>query len=202
MEREWEHVGFGAFIVCYGNDVEDGQTRMLIMKRGACFKEKGKDGYGVPGGHIDLDKGYEQPADAAARELGEEVIDDQGQAVLGVVAPERLQLIDCGVDYLVGRPGTLHAGCGWAGFRCELTNDEIAKLKAYEKRMHGDAAYLERVREASNQELGNIHLVTPAEVVKNIETGIYDFSYAHEQKWALQVAKDLLAVKVKLHATG
>jgi hypothetical protein len=181
----------GAFVVCHGADAGTGDPLILVIRRGSCFKPVGKDGYGMPGGHIDLEDRRETPAEAAARELGEEVINEDGRPLLGAVDPDRLIMTGAGVDYADGTPGTRHAGGAWFGFTCELTAREMKILTAFEARMKADEDFAARVREKSNQELGGVYLFAPDALLRALDAGELPFTYAHEALGARRLAEEL-----------
>lgn len=187
---EWPHVSTGAFGIYYGVDKEMNETVILTLKRGRYFKDEGKDGQGVPGGYANL-ADHEQPRAASLREFAEEISDHEGKPVVPGIQESRLVLLDTGIDYKNGRPGTLYAGCAWTAYSCELNTDEIAKLKIFQARMDEDENYRRAVQQHSNEELDYIDLSTPEILIHKINSGEFQFTYDHEKDMVLKVAESL-----------
>ena len=201
-KTEYEHLYSGAFCVCHGFDAAIQQPVVLILERGAHFKGTNTEGFGTPGGYIDVATRTEQPRQGAVRELAEEIIHPDGSSVLGPVDPARLRLVDSGIDYSGGKIGGLHAGTVWHGFSCELTADEMLKLKAYAAKMDSDPLYADAVRAKSNQELGNVFLFPAKEMLEKIGRNEMKFAYAHEMAVVRKVAETLSPVAAPQHKPG
>lgn len=179
----------GAFCVYYGRDEDTGETLMLITKRGKHFTGT-SEGHGTAGGFLEV-KNKEQPAEAAVRELSEEIPMPDKSPVLSGISPDRLTLIGSGVDYdyKSNEPGLI--GVVWHAHACQLTSAEMKTLKSYVTKFHNDTDFADAVRVASNQELGDIFLLPPTEVARNIQSGAMKFAYAHEGKIVQRVAQAL-----------
>lgn len=183
--NEYEYFHAGSFCVYYGQD--GAQTVVMVTERGPVLAEKG---LGTAGGYIDP-KNREQPAEAAVRELGEEIRKPDGTPVLDSMTSARLVQVASGIDYSAGKPGTQYAGNHWDGHKCELKPAEVAALKSHIAAMKADPDYAAAAREACNNETANVYLKTPAELVQGIENGHMKFAYPHEAKVVLAVAKSL-----------
>jgi hypothetical protein len=171
----------GAFCIYFSRD----ENLILLIDRG------NNEGFGVPSGYIDIANGKEQPRQGAVRELGEEVIFPDGSAVLATVTPERLTVVDSGIDYSAGIPGTKHMGNSWSGHKCELTSAEVKILKAHIAKMNADPDYADAVRKRSNGELKNVILLNPDDFQNRLQAGTITFRYPHEQTVALTVAAQM-----------
>lgn len=189
MLPKYSYLYTGAFCVYYGRDDDTGQTVMLITKRGKHFTGT-SEGYGTAGGFLEV-KNREQPAQAAVRELEEEIPMPDKSPVLSGIASDRLALVASGVDYDYkgNEPGM--AGVVWHGHACELTAAEVKTLKTYATKFHTDSDFADAVRTASNQELGDILLLSPADVAQNIQSGTMKFAYAHEGRVVERIASKL-----------
>jgi hypothetical protein len=186
---EYDYFYNGSFCVYYGQDNK--RNAILITERGKVFKDK-SEGLGTAGGYVDA-ANHEQPAEAAVRELTEEILRPDGSPVLKSVTPDHLSLVASQIDYDAGKPGTRYAGNVWHGHKCELTSAEISALKSHIARMEGDPDYAAASREACRQETQNVFLMTPDEIIRGIENGSMKFAYPHEAKVVLAVAKPLCA---------
>jgi hypothetical protein len=191
-QSEYPYLYTGAFCVYYGRD--EGRPVVMVIERGKHFKGTKSEGYGTAGGYVDVADGKEQPADGAARELREEILKPDSTPVLDTVTPDRLQLIGTAIDYAVRKPEIGYAGNVWHGHKCELTADEMAKLKTHIKNMASDPAYAEAVREASHQEVENVLLLSPEDLSARIASGQMKFAYDHEKQMVLKVARELMPV--------
>ncbi len=149
---EYPYFYAGSFCVYYGQD--GAQNVVMVTERGKALAEKG---FGTAGGYIDP-QNREQPAEAAVRELGEEIRKPDGTPVLDSVTPARLVLVASGIDYSAGKPGTQHAGNHWDGHKCELKPAEVAALKSHIAAMKADPDYAAAAREACNNETANVYL--------------------------------------------
>lgn len=183
---EYPYFYAGSFCVYYGQD--GAQTVVMVTERGGALAEKG---FGTAGGYIDP-QNREQPAEAAVRELGEEIRKSDGTPILGSIAPARLVPVASGIDYAPGKPGTKYAGNNWHGHKCELKPVEVAALKSHIAAMKADPDYAAAAREACNNETASVYLKPPVELVRDIENGHMKFAYPHEAQVVLAVAKSLL----------
>ena len=188
QEPKYDYVFPGAFCILYGQ--ENGQTYMLVSERGLHFKGK-SEGFGTTGGYVDI-KDREQPDEGVCREIREELINGDKTPVLTTVTPDRVQIVATGIDYSVGVPGTRYVGNHWDGFKCELNEAEMKILRGYVDRMANDPDFAAAVREASNQEVANVYLLTPQQFQDKILRNEIKFAYAHEQNVALKVAQQLM----------
>lgn len=171
----------GSFCIYFSRD----ENLILLIERG------NKEGFGVPGGYIDIADGKEQPRQGAIREFCEEVIFPDGTAVISTLTADRLSIVDSGIDYSTGIPGTTHMGTSWSGHKCELTPPEMKTLKAHIAKMAEDPAYAHAVRKRSNGELENIVLTSPDDLQKNMRAATLFFRYPHERMVALAVAAQM-----------
>ncbi|HEY8191785.1 MAG TPA: NUDIX domain-containing protein [Alphaproteobacteria bacterium] len=178
---EYEYFHAGSFCVYYGQD--GAQTVVMVIERGSVFAGK-SEGFGTAGGYIDP-QNREQPAEAAVRELGEEIREPGGRPVIASVTPARLTPVASGIDYSAGKSGTKYVGNNWHGYKCELIHGEVAAMNA-------DPDYATAAREACHNEVAHVYLKTPAELVQAIESGHMKFAYPHEAHVVLAVAKSLL----------
>lgn len=185
------YVRVGTYCAYYGYDEDTQNDLIMLMERGESDKGTPREGYGVPGGHVDLETENEQPADACIRELCEEVIDDQGLPVLKTVTPDRLRILTGSINYNATRWHERQVGTSDFGFECELTSAEIKILKSHEARIASDEKYAAAMEEKSNYEIKTILMLSPADVLARIQKGM-KFAYAHEKRVVEMVAARLL----------
>lgn len=184
------YVRSGAFCVFYGWDEAAQDHVLLVIERGN-YKGTRREGYGVPGGHIDLESQSEQPKQAAIRELGEEIQTGGGQPVLTTITPDRLQIIDSGIDYKASSPGSLKVGVNWQGYRCELKAAELEIIRAHIAALQADPVYAEAARNHANNEVRNVLLIPAQAFLQSEREGRLDFTYPHELAGCLLVARSL-----------
>lgn len=162
----------GASLLCHG------QGRIAILTRG----ETGPNGeprHGIPGGYTILggDETAGETLEACAvRELGEEVLDDAGRAV---IAPDtgRLALVCSGIDYRT--PATPLA---YHSYHVALTEAECAALAAYETLLQGDPRYREAVERHSDGELRGFAFLPIAQAAV-----LPRESFTHPHEWDAMV---------------
>lgn len=171
----------GSFCVYISRD----ENLILLIERG------NNEGFGVPGGYVDIGDGTEQPREGAVRELGEEILFPDGTPVLSTVTPDRLVIVDSGIDYTAAKPAIHHMGTVWHGHQCALTVAEIQILKAHIAQMAADPDYAQAVRKRSHGELENIILITPDGLYNGLQSGTMSFRYPHEQTVAVAVAAQM-----------
>ncbi len=189
-EAAIRYVRSGAFCVFHGWDETEQDHVLLVIERGN-YKGTRREGYGVPGGHIDLESQTEQPIEAAIRELGEEIQTGDGQPVLTTITPDRLQIIDSGIDYKATSPGSVKVGVNWQGYRCELKAAELNSIKTHITTLQSDPAYAEAARDHADNEVWNVVLFPVQTFLQLQQEGRLDFTYAHELSGCLLVARSL-----------
>lgn len=153
-------VNCGAFILAYGTDETQrdpasgrmGAPVILLIERSE-KDEAGSPRIGVPGGYVDLDA-QESPAAGAVRELGEEIVNSSGEAIL-TIAPDRLEPVVAGIDYR----GNFGNAVSYTGFKVELSQQELKALRTHATRLSNDPVYASAVMEASHGEVGKIALM-------------------------------------------
>lgn len=184
------YVRSGAFCVFHGWDETAQDHVLLVIERGN-YKGTRREGYGVPGGHIDIETQSEQPKEAAIRELGEEIQTGDGQPVLTTITSDRLQIIDSGIDYKATSPGSLKVGVNWQGYRCELKTAELNIMKTHISILQSNPAYAEAARNHAHNEVRNVVLFPAQEFLRLEQDGRLDFTYPHELAGCLLVARSL-----------
>jgi 8-oxo-dGTP pyrophosphatase MutT (NUDIX family) len=189
--------GKGAFCLYYGVDPDTKENLVLLIERGEKFKGTVYEGFGAPGGYVEIGGHTEQPKEGAVREMFEEVRLPDGKPVIDKIDPHRLRNAETiptvengdGIDYRNGK--TIH----WTAYHCELKPDELKALRTHMNKMQSDPDYAAAVREASEQETKGIVLMPAAELARQIRAGAIKFAYPHEQAVALGVANGLAAAQ-------
>ena len=177
----------GSFVAAVG--LVRGQLCVLNIERGPKYTGTSKEGRGLPGGHMKIEEGKEQPKEGAARELGEEILKPNGEPVITGINPQEFKIVDTGVDYTTkGKKGLWQAGTVWHGHTVRLTATQTAQVLAHIKAMEEDAAYAEAVRAASEQEVWLVHMTPLREMVDGIDSGAVKFAYPHEAAVTKMVA--------------
>lgn len=143
----------GAFVLCYGYDRQWRDYGVLLIRRGES-DAAGNALYGAVGGYIVIDPpSGEQPRQGAVRETGEETVDDKGKPVIDLT-PERLRILDDGVDYRAAQKGGLPVH--YTAFSARLAATEITRARHHAQRMEEDAAYRAAVTAHSKGEVRNV----------------------------------------------
>jgi ADP-ribose pyrophosphatase YjhB (NUDIX family) len=174
----------GSFVICHAFDEDIGEEAVVLIERA----KKGADQqtkFGIPGGYLNLDwteassfteasEQGEQPKQAAVRELGEEVVNENGVGILDI-APDRLYHVHDGVGYrYVQQEGFPVV---YIGHAVALSQEELGKVKAHVARLGLDPEYREKVRVASNNEVANVLVMPLAEAAA---LSFSDFEHTHE----------------------
>lgn len=189
-EEKLRYVRCGAFCVYHGWDRHLQTAVLLLIERGD-YQGTRRSGYGVPGGHIDVETRTEQPREAAIRELCEEIRDRGGRPVLTTITPDRLRLMDSGIDYQAASPGSLKVGVNWQGYCCTLTEEEVDILRRHCDALNSDPAYAKAARLAARNEVHNVCLIPAAEFLTRHRDGRLDFTYDHERAGCIDCAQGL-----------
>ncbi len=178
----------GSFVICHGTDTAAGATRgeplIAIVKR-TDKGPNGEDRFGLLGGYTTLGTektGGEQPKEGAVRELKEEAIGPDNQPIISP-NPDRLKLIDSGIDYKNAKLPT-----NYNGHTLELTAIELASLKEHSRKMEQDPEYKAAVLTASGGEVADLKLLPLSEV---LAMQLESFTYSHEFKAVKKLAEQL-----------
>jgi hypothetical protein len=174
----------GSFAIAYAENPENAADPFVIIQRRS---EKGKDGaarYGALGGFTnfswrevdgvkDSSRG-ESPAEGAAREITEEMVDADGKPVIAP-APDRFltrNILAAGHDYRRNFGDV----CTYTGYALPLTPEEVKAIDAHIERTQ-DAAYAKAATEASHGEVDGILKLKLSEV---LVLGKEQFFHPHE----------------------
>lgn len=190
-EEDYPMAGVGSCVVLYGRTLAQSEPHIALIERGERFKGH-SEGVGIPGGYVDLETGKEQPKDAAIREIEEELVRPEEKSVLFDLSPNRLQLVETGVNYKQGIPGTQKAGCAWNGYALALSHEEANLVRRHAQHMNNDSGYRDMVHKLTGEEIGNVYFEPVSMVLDKIESGQYSFAYAHEEMLVRIVAQGLL----------
>jgi ADP-ribose pyrophosphatase YjhB (NUDIX family) len=157
----------GASLLCHG------QGRIAVITRGETGP-KGEPRYGIPGGYVALggdESAGETLEEGAVRELGEEVLDNEGRPVI-VPDAARLKLVYSGIDYRTpGTPLVYHS------YQLALTDAECAVLIEYVA-ASGAQEYREAVERHSGGELKGFRFMLGAEA-----SLLPRESFTHPHEW-------------------
>jgi hypothetical protein len=180
----------GAFVICHVYDPELGGTAVVLIRR-TDRNAAGKHAFGVPGGFTNLDfttgglfipasPQGEQPAQGAARELREEIVDDAGCPLLDL-DPARMQLITSGIDYRAVATSGLPVQ--YNGHAVRLMDKEWRRLRRHVARMQTNPDYRKAVQEKSGNEVADVVLMGLKEAAA---LSPQQFAHPHELS-ALQI---------------
>lgn len=178
----------GGFAVLTGTHPETGEDFVLLLQRGVKYEEVKTNKLGCFGGHLDIENG-EQPFDGVIREVGEELIDDEGNPVIIGLDPTQLRFVANGVDYTTAyKKASLQAGTFWTGYTYRLSAEQVQQVWRHIKRLHSDMAYKARVVEQSDGEMEDV-IMEPVNTLRGTdpETLTYYFAYPHEARTVIDV---------------
>lgn len=180
----------GSFCVYHAWDEGQGDHVLLLIERGI-LNTNTREAFGTPAGYINIETGYEQPAEGAIRELQEEILNPEGQPVMATITPDRLNVVATGFDYNAAEPGTPCIGVNWQGHECTLTPAEFGVISGHIEKLNTDPVYAQACRDRCRNETYNVVLMTAREVFNRAEQGTLDFRYPHEYAVVLKVARSL-----------
>lgn len=175
----------GGFAVLTGNSTVNRMPYVVLLQRGVKYEGTSQFGQrGCFGGHVDIENG-EQPGAALLREIGEELIDDQGNPVLTGFVPEQFRFIANGLDTATrGKKGPWQAGTFWNGYHYALSEEQEIQLAMHERRLFEDPAYMASVVAQSNGEFGGVHRTEAYSLLKGSHPSLGNwedrFAYSHE----------------------
>lgn len=189
---------------------EHGVQKALLMKAGTHYQnsryaaDPATPTYMIPGGFINLtqtegtlltkpdDKRAEDPRTGAIRELEEELVNDQGQALLSI-DPARLKPMD-----------TKTLTLPWGerrvviGFMLELDAGEAATLRSHVQRLEGDEAYRHAVRAHTvNDETDKPEVCAPCiQPLKEVVEGKHILLYPDQRSLFAHIAQALNSTEI------
>lgn len=164
----------GAFVLCYGYDKTWRENAVVLIRR-AETSANGTAMFGATGGYTVIDgPSGEQPREGAVRETGEELIDDTGQPVIAL-PPERLRILDDGMDYRAAAKNGLPTH--YTAFAARLTARELTRVRRHAHRMDTDAAYRAAVNKHSKGEVSGVVVLRLSEAAQMTHA---QFTHPHE----------------------